>query len=250
MYRALVADDEINILDGLCDLVEQSGLGIRVVARAQDGQTALEMADKYCPDIILMDINMPLLNGLEAIEQLRNTNRKVAIVIISSYDSFQYAQEAIRLKVDAYVLKPIDETQLVEVLQQCLQQLDNSYSPKDESNHENEQLSGRIVDYINTHFADTFLSSEVIEKEFGLSRTSIFKIMKTITDKSLNEYITTIRMRHAITLIKCKDALSLKEIALTCGYSDPLYFSRVFKKQTGYSPSEYKKKICDGNSYD
>lgn len=85
-----------------------------------------------------------------------------------------------------------------------------------------------------------------IEKEFGLSRTSVYTLMKSITDKSLNEYITMIRMRQAGRMLE-NGNLTLKEVALACGYTDPFYFSRVFKKQMGLSPSDYKKRINQEN---
>lgn len=242
MYRALVADDELNILEGLSKQVESYDLEIKVIGLAQDGQQAIAMFEKYAPDLVLIDINMPLFNGLECIAQFRKINQDVKIIIISSYDNFKYAQAAIQLQVDFYILKPIDETQLYEVLQECLKRIDVTMDiNRQRAKHQ--PTSRNIVDYINSHYSEPDLSSERIEKEFGLSRTSIFNLMKTITDKSLTEYITMIRIRQAIALLKEQNSAGLKEIAASCGYSDPFYFSRVFKKQTGYSPSEYKKMI-------
>lgn len=252
MYRILVADDEINILEGISELLEQSGLKIQVVAKASNGQEALDLFAKYAPDLVLIDINMPLLNGLECIEQFRKLQQNVKIIIISSYDNFKYAQAAIEFKVDAYILKPVDENHLIETVKKCLKNLDqNIYESSLLKDHQQNDHSCRnLVDYINLHYNDKDLSSEKIEKEFGLSRTSVFKIMKTITDKSLNEYITMIRIRQASSLLEKSEEISLKEIAECCGYNDPFYFSRVFKKQTGYSPSEYRKLIRGETDHD
>lgn len=252
MYRVLIADDELNILEGLCMQVESYNLAIKIVAKAQDGQTALDLFEKYTPDLVMIDINMPQLNGLQCIEQFKKIKPDVKIIIISSYDSFKYAQAAIQLQVDFYILKPIDENQLYEILQECLKRIDQSLYTSSvlHKNHSPESSTKNIIQFINTHYADKNLSSELIEREFGISRTTLFKLMKTVTDKSLNEYITMIRIRQATALLKKDDSISLKEIAEACGYGDPFYFSRVFKKQTGYSPSEYKKMINGDENHD
>jgi len=119
MYRALVADDETNIREGLSSLVEECGLKIKVVAQAQDGLEALAMFEKYSPDLVLMDINMPLMDGLSCIEKMKAMKENVRVVIVSSYDNFSYAKKAIGLKVDSYILKPIDEEELKQVLKKC-----------------------------------------------------------------------------------------------------------------------------------
>ncbi len=242
MYRALVADDETNIREGLSSLVEECGLKIKVVAQAQDGLEALAMFEKYSPDLVLMDINMPLMDGLSCIEKMKAMKENVRVVIVSSYDNFSYAKKAIGLKVDSYILKPIDEEELKQVLKKCLITLDESLI----GTHKKEKNPKDIVEFINTHYQDSGLSSEMIEKEFGLSRTSVYTLMKSITDKSLNEYITMIRVRQAGRMLE-NSSLTLKEIAQACGYTDPFYFSRVFKKQMGLSPSEYKKRMNQEN---
>jgi len=242
MYRALVADDETNIREGLSSLVEECGLKIKVVAQAQDGLEALAMFEKYSPDLVLMDINMPLMDGLSCIEKMKAMKENVRVVIVSSYDNFSYAKKAIGLKVDSYILKPIDEEELKQVLKKCLVTLDESLI----GTHKKEKNPKDIVEFINMHYQDSGLSSEMIEKEFGLSRTSVYTLMKSITDKSLNEYITMIRVRQAGRMLE-NSSLTLKEIAQACGYTDPFYFSRVFKKQMGLSPSEYKKRMNQEN---
>lgn len=243
MYRAIVADDEYNILEGMTEQIEAYDLDIKVVATAQNGQEVIEVCKTYSPDIIVIDINMPSLNGLEAIKEIRKTNAICSIVIVSGYDNFEYAQEAIRQNVDYYLLKPVDDNELYDILKSCLNKLDqkiytqnivNKFSPKEPNS------STDIISYIHQNYGNPNLSSEVIEKQFGISRTTLFKIMKSVTDKSLIEYITMIRMRQAIRLLKSSSSITIKEVATQVGYSDPYYFSRAFKKHTSYSPKEYK----------
>lgn len=234
MYRAIIADDEINILEGISKVVLNSGLGIEIVGTAQDGEAALTLFQKNLPDLIIIDINMPKLSGLECIEKIKQLKSDVIILIVSSYDNFSYAQQAISLKVNSYILKPIDEEKLIEEIKRTL---------FPETPVVNDNIAVKITNFINENFDNVDLSSEMIEKEFGLSRTSIFKILKEVTDKSLVEYITMIRIRKAISFIRQNPTITLKELANACGYADPFYFSKVLKKQTGQSFATYKKII-------
>lgn len=242
MYKLLIADDEKNILDGLSRVIETYDLNIDIVFKATDGKMVIDNFTNDI-DIVLIDINMPYLNGLECIQKIKELKKDVKIIIISSYDDFKYAQKAIEYRVDAYILKPIDEDHLYDLLCECIKNIDKK-RPMTNTNTI-KSLSRQIVRYIDDNFNDPKLSSLMIEDKFNISRSYLFRIMKNITDKSLNEYITMIRIYKAIEYLHQDDDISLKEIASNCGYTDALYFSRVFKKQTGHSPSEYRKMIKD-----
>ena len=192
-YKVVLVDDEITIREGFKRLFDWEAHGCEVVGEAADGIAAINIVDTMRPDIVIMDINMPLLDGLSCIEKMMAMKENVRVVIVSSYDNFSYAKKAIGLKVDSYILKPIDEEELKQVLKKSLATLDESLIVT----HKKEKNPKDIVEFINTHYQDSGLSSEMIEKEFGLSRTSVYTLMKSITDKSLNEYITMIRVRQA-----------------------------------------------------
>lgn len=249
MYRALVADDEINILEGMSQQIEEFNLDIQVVAKAKNGKEALELNSKFSPDIIVIDINMPLMNGLECIKEIRKENSACIIIIVSGYDSFKFAQEAIRQSVDFYLLKPVDDMELYDVLKQGIsdynKRLGEQSILKKFSPSQNDTKT-TVIKYINENYTRKDISSEKIEKQFGLSRSTLFKIMKTVTDKSLVEYITMLRMRSAINLLENNDEITVCEIAKGVGYADQYYFSRAFKKHTGYSPKEYRNSIKKG----
>ena len=107
MIRALVGDDEENIRKGLIHQIESLDLGIQVVAAAENGRQVMEYYEKMTPDLLVLDINMPLMSGLECIEQIRAQDSDCVILILSGYDHFGYAQKAIRHHVDFYLLKPV-----------------------------------------------------------------------------------------------------------------------------------------------
>lgn len=115
MHRILIADDEERIRRGLCKLVEKDS-EVQVVAQAEDGEMALELAQETSPDIMLVDINMPFLNGLEFIEQIQEKMPEAVVIIISGYDDFAYVQKALQLGVFDYLLKPVMEQALFDAL--------------------------------------------------------------------------------------------------------------------------------------
>lgn len=123
-YRVLIADDEPIIREGLRGCVDWTALGMEVVGEAEDGEQALELAIKLKADIILVDMNMPFLNGIELIRRLQEKCPQCRFLIVSGHDEFSYAQAAVRLGVDDYILKPVQAVQLHDALARLRQRMD------------------------------------------------------------------------------------------------------------------------------
>ena len=241
MFRAIIVDDEPLILDGMAQICESYDLDITIVAKGCNGLEAVELYKKYHPDLIIMDINMPILNGLEALAEIRKSNKYVISIILSSYTDFQYAKDAIDLGVNSYELKPINENDFYKKLKHLLHEYENRILELNIIDKKDKDVFNEddIITYINENYHNPNLSSDYLEDKFNLSRTSIFKIMKRLTNMSLVEYITSIRIRQAKALLNTNK--SFKEIGICVGYSDPYYFSRIFKKYTGLTLTEYQK---------
>lgn len=243
MYRAIVADDEELIRNGISDSIESMRLGIKVVATASDGLETLEIYEKYIPDVLLIDINIPHIDGLECIKRIREKNNTSVIIIISGYDKFEYARQAIEHNVDFYLLKPVDDDEFYEVIKQAIAKFNQRL---DEQNiisrfsAEKPKTKSSIIEFINTNYTNKDLSFEYIEKHFNICRSALYKLMKSSTEMSFIEYLTMLRINHSIRLMKSDRELTIREIALASGYTDQYYFSRVFKKNTGLSPKDYK----------
>lgn len=122
MYKALIADDEDIIRRGIAYFLKKDP-EIEVVAQAEDGEMALELAAEHLPDLLFVDINMPLLNGLEFIEKLEGILKNAVIIVITGYDDFKYAQKALRLGVFDYLLKPIMENTFYDAVDRAKEQL-------------------------------------------------------------------------------------------------------------------------------
>ncbi|MDQ0884925.1 two-component system response regulator YesN [Paenibacillus sp. V4I9] len=115
-WRVLIADDESIIREGILGSLNWQQLGLEVVAEAEDGEEALELARKHNVHILLVDLNMPIMNGMSLIKHIREELPDCKIIIITGHDEFTYAQAAIRLNVDDYILKPVNPAQLADVL--------------------------------------------------------------------------------------------------------------------------------------
>ncbi len=126
MWKVLIADDEPKIRRGVRNLICWEELGMEVVGEAEDGEIALEVAEATQPDILLVDICMPFVNGLQFIEQLKYRVDNCIVIIITGHDEFSYAQKAIKLQVFDYLLKPITKGQLQQVLEKASQTLAES----------------------------------------------------------------------------------------------------------------------------
>ena len=116
MHTAIVVDDDVNIREGLGLLIDWEEYGFSIVGKAENGRQALRLADELKPDLMVLDIRMPGLDGLSVIRTLRDSGRSTRCLIVSAYDDFEYAREALRHGVDNYLLKPVDADELRESL--------------------------------------------------------------------------------------------------------------------------------------
>ncbi|WP_235440464.1 response regulator [Paenibacillus sp. DMB20] len=140
MYRLMIIDDEYMIHLSLRKLVETSGLDIIVTGEAEDGEEALELLDGSCPDIVVTDIRMPRMDGLAFIGAAQQRRNGIRFIILSGYDHFEYAQQAIRYGVSNFLLKPVDPDQFLESLSIVYEQLKKGRRALDSA----ERLAGKI----------------------------------------------------------------------------------------------------------
>lgn len=124
MYKVMLADDEKLILDGLKNIIDWNEMGLEIVQTARNGEEALALFAENPVDIVVTDINMPKVNGLELLRKLREINEDVRFVILSGYDEFEYAKKAIQIGVEGYLLKPIDEEEFKKILLKLVREFD------------------------------------------------------------------------------------------------------------------------------
>ncbi|MGG1613319.1 response regulator [Paenibacillus phoenicis] len=131
MYKLILADDEEDVREGLLGLIDWEGLGYVVQETAENGKEAVELVEKHAPDVVVTDIQMPFMNGLQLSEWIRERYPATKIIILTGYEEFEYAQKAIRLGIDEYVLKPFSAGELAEILRKVKLQLDEEVAAKE-----------------------------------------------------------------------------------------------------------------------
>lgn len=149
MKKVMLAEDEDWILQGLCNIIDWEELGLCVVHTAHDGAEARELFEKEAVDIVVTDVNMPKMDGLSMLADIRKKDKRVRAIILTGYDEFEYARTAIRLDVENYILKPIDEEKLQEALIQAMNKLEEldreKFAYADEKNELMQFLSGKVT---------------------------------------------------------------------------------------------------------
>ncbi len=247
MYRVVIADDEITIRNGLKNLIESYDLNVHVVATAEDGEEAIEAIEKYHPEIILMDINMPLVNGLNVIERTREIDKDSKIIIISGYDQFEYAQKALELGVFSYLLKPIDRHSFKSVILKAIE----AYSERiwetsilknmGGNNVGTEDVGNLAIKYIKENLSDNYLALSSVAEKYHVSESYLTRIIKQKTGLCFTDYLNELRISMAIKFLTDRNKIyTINEIAYMVGYNSQHYFSRAFKNYTGHSPNQYR----------
>lgn len=157
MYRVMIVDDEKYIRRSIINRVEWGKYGLEVVGEAADGEEAYAGVQLYQPDIILVDIRMPVLDGLGLIKLLAEEHSQIRVIILSAYQDFSYAKKAIQLGVEDYLLKPIDELELEQVLLKIIKELDS----------EEKQITAPVLDLAHWNRAG-FTGSKFLFTAFWL----------------------------------------------------------------------------------
>lgn len=124
MYKIMLADDEGIVIDSLKFIIEKEFKDICEVQYAKTGRSVIELAESFRPDIAVMDIQMPGINGIDAMKEIRRTNNHTVFIVMSAYDKFDYAKEAIKLGVMEYITKPMEKTRIVNALRKAMENID------------------------------------------------------------------------------------------------------------------------------
>lgn len=243
--KVLLVDDEIMIREGFKRLFDWEAHDCEVIGEAADGMEAIGKIDTLCPDIVIMDINIPIMNGLKVIELSRMKHPKTAFVIVSGYDDFAYCQQALRLQITDYILKPVN----YEEFGTCIDNLkislyEQSIASIKESEEQEERVITGITRYLQEHLSEE-ISLSVLSDKFHLNAQYISQLFKNEIGVGFLAYLTNIRMEKAKKLLLSTD-FSISDIAEQVGYGDYRVFTKVFKKVEGITPTQYKREFLAG----
>ena len=236
--NVLLVDDEIMIREGFKRLFDWEAHGCQVVGEAADGMEALEKIDALRPDIAIMDINIPIMNGLKVIQTARLKYPQMAFVIVSGYDDFSYCQQALRLQITDYILKPVNYEEFGTCIDTLKISLFRQQVETEPQQQEERTITG-LTRYLQAHLAEE-VSLSVLAEEFHLSSQYISQLFKSEIGVNFLAYLTNIRMERAKKLL-LTTSLSIAEVAQQSGYGDYRVFTKVFRKSEGITPSQYRQ---------
>lgn len=248
MIKVLVVEDEELIRRGIVLTVDWASLGCIVAGEASNGEEGLELAEKYDPELIITDLKMPKMDGIEMLRRLREHGSTAQVIILTAYDAFQYAQSALRLGAADYLVKPFHDGELEQVISRLRPRLEGadgqSACPEPPPLPEvkggtGAKYAAAAIDYINSRYNDPCISVGSVAQHLGLSEGHLSHLFKKETDCTLSAYLTRCRIHRATELLRdCR--ARVYEVAEQVGYRDIAYFSATFKKLMGMSPSEYQ----------
>lgn len=245
MYKLIIIDDEEKIVDGIADLFPWESIGFEVVGRFTSAKQALQFLDDHTVDVVMTDIEMPDMTGVQLSEALAS-KPSIAIVFFSSYDRFDYMRAAIQNGVVDYLLKPIQYGALLDCFEKIHKRLDDTRrkpQPTQPAEYY-DTIIYRVTEYLKTNFRSASL--EGAAEEVNLSPTYLSKIFKSKSGTGFSETLHGIRMEKACAMLKDRN-FKMYDIAYHLGYDNPKNFSRAFKSSFGMSPSEYRDNALSRN---
>ncbi|MCH4886736.1 response regulator [Acidaminobacter sp. JC074] len=243
MLKLLIVDDEPLIRRGIKSLVDFDLLNIKEVREAKNGQEALEIFKDFKPHLVLADINMPKMDGLTFTEHAKAISPDVKIALVTGYDYFDYAVQALKLGVDDYVLKPISKKDIEEVLKKLIAKLEVKNTEEIVGKFEEEN---EIAAFLNDHQFEMDFSLKKLSDLMGYSSNHLSTLFKKKYGVTFQDYLLQVRIDKAKRLI-LTTSLKNYEIAEMVGFSDVNYFGTRFKKIVGMSPKQYKDQVRKGH---
>ncbi|MNO54672.1 putative response regulatory protein [compost metagenome] len=254
MLKVLLVDDEAPILGNLRRVLPWQEMGMEIYGMARSGMEALRIAEEQAPDLVLCDIRMPVMDGLTFVGKLREMGLESEVLLLSGYQEFDYAREAIRLGVKEYICKPIHYEELGNKVREIgtrirsKQYKDKLYNSiplfqelppaEDSAKKTPDQLMNQAAQYISERL-NSDLGIEEVANKIGISSSYFCLLFKNRFAMTFVEYVTLQRMEAAKFMLASSDK-SIAAISAGVGYQERRYFTKVFQKQTGMTPKEYR----------
>ncbi len=239
-YKVVIIDDEQIIVEGLKKVVKWADFNCEVVGTASNSLKGAALIREIQPDILITDICMPGQDGLTMLAGLRSEFPDLQVTVLTGYRDFAYAQEAIRLGVTRFLLKPTRMAEINEALEAMTSRLQAEEKPRDEQNT-GSFIVNRAMAYMEEHYAEKITLQDVAERCY-VSQWHLSKLLHKYADQSFYDILNRIRIDAAKDLMT-DPKLKVGDIGLMVGYSDTAHFSRIFKKLVGCSANEYRNRL-------
>ena len=236
----LIVDDEDTIRNGIAKYIQLHTDRFDRVNTAANGEKALEIILRSKPDIMILDMQMPIKDGIEVMREAKRAGVLPYTLVLSGYDEFRYCQQALRLGAKNYLLKPVRSSDIINMVHQAADEL---YGKETLSIQELSEEKNRLVEiameYVQEHYYEKISLTDVAGK-IGVTPGYLSTLFQKQLDQGFVDFLNGIRIARACAYLE-QNYLKTYEIAYKVGFRDEKYFSKVFKKVKGCSPSEYKR---------
>ncbi|MHC1749691.1 MAG: response regulator [Cellulosilyticaceae bacterium] len=250
MYTIMTVDDEPIEREALQTILNRKYKGqIHTIIEARNGKEAIQKAKDFKPDIILMDIGLPEVNGIEAQEEIISFLPNVQTIMLSAYSHFSYAQKAMQFRARDYLLKPVKTPNLLSAIDKVMEDLNQlpvvtgETASNLEANLHIKDVKSDIIKeavlYMDNNFKEK-IDLQSISNQIHLNPQYFSRLFKKEMGVSCIDYLNTLRVNYASKLLSSTTYPAYR-IAMESGFTDPSYFCRIFTKYTQFTPLEYRK---------
>ncbi|MDE5861653.1 MAG: response regulator [Ruminococcus sp.] len=253
MYNVLLVEDDSALRFIYSKMKTWTECGFTIAKQASNGKDALEILKTRTFDLIFTDIRMPFVDGIEMLRKLSASDNKIPVIFASSYDEFEYARQGLILGAFDYLLKPVDEKKLAQVLGRLKEHIEATAQEEkiDESvievfrqleiDPDSSPFVHNCALYFSKHFGEVFTIDDVAIEQ-GYSKDYFGKIFKKHFNMTFNEVYSRIKVAYAIKLLRTGNYKAY-EISDILGYASVDYFTKIFKEITGETPSRFKARL-------
>lgn len=250
MFKSLVIDDEKHVLQAIEALGDWGKNSVMKPFYSSNGQDGLIAMKEISPDIVFVDMKMPVMDGREFLKIATSEYPKAQYIVISGYGEFELARAALRYNVIDYLLKPINEEDLNTAIEKAVKNIiknsnrtagNNTFEKEQKQLISSKHIAKDIKQYIDENYCKD-INLTMFSDKYHFSKEYLVKIFKERYNCGIYEYALNARMSRARELLNNAD-ISINEISLRLGYSNSNYFSKAFKNYHGYSPSEYRERM-------
>ena len=258
MIRLLIADDEMMEREALADIVARRFEHEVTIEKAENGRRAADTAVLWGADLILMDIEMPGMNGLDAARAVLEQRPECKVIFITAYSLFQYAHEAVHLGACDYLLKPVDPDEVEASIRRAIRQIEagrrlaelapvQSEPEADPETEEGESdRNALVMAHVRKYMEDNYmfdLSLDSVSEILHISPAYLSAQFKKYQKTNFLDCLTELRINAAKELLT-DPFRSAAEVASMVGYEDSSYFARAFKKRTGMTPTQFRREAA------